>query len=289
MNLATESRAARRGGGIASGSAAAAGRFALRAARAAGPGLVSLAGGAAILVALWQLAAMAVGPDLPGPFATSDTLWRLVSNPFFDNGPNDKGIGLQLFASLQRVFIGFLAGTAVAIPLGVLLGSSRIVRRVVDPVVQVLRPVSPLAWFPIGLVALSSAPHAAIFVVFITSLWPTVLNTAFGVSTVPQSHKDVARVFEFSRSRYLMKVVLPHSLPHILVGLRLSMGIAWLVIVAAEMLSGGTGIGFYIWDSWNALNLEQVLSAILIIGVVGLLLDQAFALIGRRAGYTEVA
>jgi nitrate/nitrite transport system permease protein len=288
MNIATESRATPRGIPSA-GRANAIGRGALRAARAASPALLSLGGGAVVLAALWQLASMAVGPDLPGPVATSDTLWRLLSNPFFDNGPNDKGIGLQLLASLQRVAIGFLAGSAVAIPLGVVLGSSRIVRRVFDPVVQVLRPVSPLAWFPIGLVALSSAPHAAIFVVFITSLWPTVLNTAFGVSTVPQAHKDVARVFEFSRSRYLMKVVLPHSLPHILVGLRLSMGIAWLVIVAAEMLSGGTGIGFYIWDSWNALNLEQVLSAILIIGVVGLLLDQAFALIGRWAAYTEVA
>lgn len=289
MNIATESRASR--GRLAPGSPRIAGvaTSALRLGARAMPGILSLLGGAVALVAVWQLAAMAVGTDLPGPFATADTFWRLVSNPFFDNGPNDKGIGLQLFASLQRVFLGFAAGTAVAIPLGIVLGSSRIVQRIVDPVVQVLRPVSPLAWFPIGLVALSSAPHAAIFVVFITSLWPTVINTAFGVSTVPQAHKDVARVFEFSRWRYLMKVVLPHSLPHILVGLRLSMGIAWLVIVAAEMLSGGTGIGFYIWDSWNALNLEQVLSAILIIGVVGLVLDQVFALIGRLAAYTEVA
>lgn len=289
MNLATESRATPAlpvtNGLRARGLAAAGLRLGARVA----PGALSLLGGAAVLLAVWQAAAMAVGQDLPGPLATRDTFWRLVSNPFFDNGPNDKGIGLQLLASLQRVFIGFAAGTAVAIPLGIVLGGSRLVRRVVDPVVQVLRPVSPLAWFPIGLVALSSAPHAAVFVVFITSLWPTVINTAFGVSTVPQAHKDVARVFEFSRSRYLTKVVLPHSLPHILVGLRLSMGIAWLVIVAAEMLSGGTGIGFYIWDSWNALNLEQVLSAILIIGVVGLILDQGFALIGRLAAYTEVA
>lgn len=288
MSIATESRPTRRGLSFGSSSLAARSRRVLRASARIAPGALSFAGGLLVLIALWQLAATAVGKDLPGPVATSDTFWRLVSNPFFDNGPNDKGIGLQLFASLERVFLGFLAGSAVAIPLGVALGSSRVIRGVFDPVVQVLRPVSPLAWFPIGLVALSSAPHAAVFVVFITSLWPTVINTAFGVSTVPQAHKDVARVFEFSRSRYLMKVVLPHSLPHILVGLRLSMGIAWLVIVAAEMLSGGTGIGFYIWDSWNALNLEQVLSAILIIGVVGLLLDQAFALIGRWAAYTEV-
>ena len=251
------------------------------------PELASLVGGAVLLGLLWQAATIAVGDDLPGPASTMQTFWRLVTDPFFDNGPNDKGIGLQLYASLQRVFIGFAAGTLVAIPLGVMLGASRLVRAVVDPIVQVLRPVSPLAWFPIGLVALQSAPNAAVFVVFITSLWPTVINTAFGVSTVPQAHKDVARVFQFSRWRYLTRVVVPHSLPHMLVGLRLSMGIAWLVIVAAEMLSGGTGIGFYVWDSWNALNLEQVISAILIIGIVGLLLDRLFALAGRRFVYAE--
>jgi nitrate/nitrite transport system permease protein len=251
--------------------------------------MVSLAGAALVLALIWQLAATLTGNELPGPVATMDTFWRLVSNPFYDNGPNDKGIGLQLFASLKRVFIGFAAGSAVAVPLGVLLGSSRLTQRVLDPIVEVLRPVSPLAWFPIGMVALQSAPQAAIFVVFITSLWPTVINTAFGVRSIPQSHKDVARVFEFSRSRYLMKVVLPHSLPHILVGLRLSMGIAWLVIVAAEMLSGSTGIGFYVWDSWNASSIEQILSAILIIGIVGLVLDRAFAFVGRRFEYTEVS
>jgi nitrate/nitrite transport system permease protein len=253
-----------------------------------GIGALSLVGSAIVLVALWQAAVMAVGESLPGPRATSATLWAMLSDPFYDRGPNDKGIGLQLFASLRRVFLGFALGTVVAVPLGVLLGGSRIARRVIDPIVQVLRPVSPLAWFPLGLVALSSAPYAAVFVVFITSLWPTVVNTAFGVSTVPQSHRDVARVFEFSPARYLTKVVVPHSLPHILVGLRLSMGVAWLVIVAAEMLSGGTGIGFYVWDSWNALNLQQVISAILLIGIVGLILDRGFALIARRFAFAEV-
>ena len=288
MSIATESRGqARRRPGIAS--LPAMGAMARRRALSIAAGVLSLAGAIVVLGLIWQLAAMAVGKDLPGPFTTMDTFWRLVSHPFYDNGPNDKGIGLQLYASLRRVFLGFAAGTAVAIPLGIVLGTSRLVRRVVDPIVQVLRPVSPLAWFPIGLVALSSAPQAAVFVVFITSLWPTVINTAFGVSAIPQAHKDVARVFEFSRSRYLMKVVLPHSLPHILVGLRLSMGIAWLVIVAAEMLSGGTGIGFFVWDSWNALNLEQVLSAILIIGIVGLVLDRIFAFIGSRFEYAEVS
>jgi nitrate/nitrite transport system permease protein len=249
---------------------------------------VSLLGAALILAAIWS-AASAYQKELPGPIATSETLWNLVSNPFYNNGPNDKGIGLQLWASLQRVFVGFGIGTAIALPLGILLGANAVVRRFFDPVVQVLRPVSPLAWFPIGLVALQSAPHAAIFVVAITSLWPTVINTAMGVGSIPQAHRDVARVFRFNQWKYLTRIVIPHSLPYIVTGLRLSMGTAWLVIVAAEMLSGGTGIGFYVWDSWNALNLEQVMSAILLIGAVGLLLDRGFGLLAKRFTYAEVA
>ena len=254
--------------------------------RAGMHGAISLLGAALILGAIWQLASLYQG-DLPGPAATMGTFWGLVSDPFYDNGPNDKGIGFQLAASLKRVFIGFGLASAAAIPLGILIGANRTVRRFSDPIVQVLRPVSPLAWFPIGLVALQSAPQAAIFVVFICSLWPTVLNTAYGVSTIPESHRRVAKVFNFGQWKYLTKVVLPHSLPHIFNGLRLSMGIAWLVIVAAEMLSGGTGIGFYVWDSWNALNLEQVLSAILIIGIVGLLLDRVFAMAAAHYAYPE--
>ncbi len=250
-------------------------------------GVVSLGGAALLLGAVWALAS-AWQQDLPGPIATMGTFWDLVSDPFYDNGPNDKGIGLQLIASLRRVMTGFVLASAVAIPMGVLLGVSPLFRRFFDPVVQVLRPVSPLAWFPIGLVALQSAPQASIFVVFICALWPTVINTSFGVASVPQSNKDVARVFQFNGWRYLTRVVLPHSLPHIITGLRLSMGIAWLVIVAAEMLSGGTGIGSYVWESWNALDLEKVISAILIIGLVGLALDRVFALAAARFSYPEV-
>lgn len=263
-----------------------------RAAKQAGStvlaGSLSLLGAAVLLGLAWEAAAV-WQPELPGPIATMGTFWGLVSDPFYDNGPNDKGVGIQLLASLGRVFKGFLLASAVAIPLGILLGANSLFRRLFDPVVQVLRPVSPLAWFPIGLVALQSAPDAAIFVVFICSLWPTVINTAMGVSSIPESHKNVARVFQFDQWKYLTRIVLPHSLPYIITGLRLSMGIAWLVIVAAEMLSGGTGIGFYVWDSWNALNLEQVLSAILLIGLVGLVLDRIFAFIASRFSYTEVA
>lgn len=250
-------------------------------------GALSLAGAALILGALWQAASMALD-DLPTPLATLAVLGQMLADPFYDRGPNDKGIGLQLFASLKRVFLGFTLASLVAVPLGVVLGVSPVVRRVIDPIVQVLRPVSPLAWFPLGLVALQSAPHAAVFVVFITSLWPTVVNTAVGVASVPKSYRDMARVFEFSSAQYVTRVLLPYSLPYILTGLRLSMGIAWLVIVAAEMLSGGTGIGFFVWDAWNALSLERVVSAILIIGVVGLLLDRAFGFVAAQFQYAEV-
>ena len=250
-------------------------------------GLLSVAGAALVLGVIWQLASVFSGKDLPGPVPTLKVFWTMVSNPFYDNGPNDKGIGIQLAASLRRVGIGFGLGSLVAIPLGIVIGANSIARRVLDPVIQVLRPISPLAWFPIGLAVMHSAPNATVFIVFITCLWPTVINTAFGVSSVPKEHLNVARVFRFSRIKTLGRVVLPHSLPYIFTGLRLSMGIAWLVIVAGEMLSGSKGIGWFVWDSWNALSLEKVMSAVLIIGLVGLLLDQAFQLIVRRFSYTE--
>ena len=250
-----------------------------------GRGLLELAGAMAILLALWLVAAAVAGRDLPGPADTLRTFWGLVTDPFYDRGPNDKGIALQLASSLGRVFAGFALGALVAIPLGFLMGASPLWQRVLNPIVQVLRPVSPLAWFPIGLAAMHSAPTATIFVIFITSLWPTAINTAFGVANIPEDHKNVARVFRFSRWKYLSKVLLPYSLPYILTGLRLSMGIAWMVIVAAEMLSGGSGIGFFVWDSWNALSLERVISAIVLIGVMGLVLDRLFDLVQKGVAY----
>lgn len=259
-----------------------------RAARASLAAAVSLAGAALILGALWQLAASWQGA-LPGPLATADTFWSLVRDPFYDNGPNDQGIGLQLAASLRRVFTGFLLASAVAIPAGIIMGSSPFVRRFTDPVVELLRPVSPLAWFPIGLVALQSQPQAGIFVVFICSVWPTLINTAVGVRSIPQTYRDTAQVFQFDRWRYLVRVVVPYALPYVITGLRLSMGIAWMVIVAAEMLAGSSGIGFFVWDSWNALDLERVLSAIILIGLAGLALDRAFGFIASRFTYPEVA
>ncbi len=256
--------------------------------RAIASGLISVSCGILMLAIGGMAASFLSQGHLPTPAETFTVLWDMLSNPFYNRGPNDKGIGLQLFASLQRVFAGFALGSVAAIPLGVILGTSPLGRRFLDPVVQILRPVSPLAWFPIGLATFQAAGSATIFMIFITSLWPTVINTAFGVRSVPEDYKNVARVFQFSRWKYLSKVLLPYSIPHILTGLRLSMGIAWLVIVAGEMLSGGTGIGFFIWDSWNALSLQRVMSAILLIGVVGLLLDRGFGYLVQRFSYAEV-
>lgn len=245
--------------------------------------------GVAGLIAVWAAVSAFVAEDLPGPTATWSIFRDMVTDPFYDNGPNDKGIGLQLFASLQRVAIGFSVGTLIAIPLGVLIGINPVLHRIVDPVIQILRPVSPLAWFPIGLVIFQSTNDAAVYIICVTSLWPTVINTAFGAGSIPAAHKNVARVFQFSKMQYFFKVVLPYSLPHMLTGMRLSMGVAWMVIVAAEMLSGGTGIGFFVWDSWNSLSLERVISAIVLIGLVGVVLDRVFAYAAARFSYGETA
>jgi nitrate/nitrite transport system permease protein len=242
--------------------------------------------GFAILLGIWAVVS-GVSQSLPGPFTTLKTLAQMLADPFYDNGPNDKGIGIQLISSIGRVFAGFALGSLVAIPVGVLMGASSTCRRLFNPLVQLLRPVSPLAWFPIGLAVFKHAGQATIFVIFITSLWPTLINTAFGVGSLPDDHRNVARAFAFSRGRYLRRILIPFSLPHILTGLRLSLGIAWVVIVAGEMLSGGIGIGFFVWDSWNALSLERVMSAILLIGLIGLLLDRGFDFIARKVSYAS--
>jgi nitrate/nitrite transport system permease protein len=263
------------------------GRVAARV-RSVAPTLGWGAVGGGVLVGIWALAAVK-SPDLPTPAEGWAALTHLLASPFHDNGPNDKGIGLQLFISLQRVFSGFGLAALVGIPLGMLIGSSRRVWQAANPVVQLLRPVSPLAWFPIGLVVLKNAPHAAVFVIFITALWPTVINTAAGAASVPRDHRNVARVFQFSRLRYIRHVLIPHSLPSVVTGLRLSMGVAWMVIVAVEMLSGGTGIGFFVWNSYNGANLAEVMAAILLIGAVGLTLDAAFLRVARKVELPEVA
>jgi nitrate/nitrite transport system permease protein len=243
------------------------------------------AAGFALLLGLWYLLSLATAGALPGPLATLTVFWELIRDPFYDYGPNDKGIALQLLSSLGKVFLGFGLGSLVAIPVGMAMGASAFCRKMFYPIVQLLKPVSPLAWFPIGLAVFQSAGTATIFIIFITSLWSTLINTAFGVSSIPSDHKNVAKAFGFSTWRYITKILIPYSLPHMITGLRLSISVAWLVIVAGEMLSGGLGIGFFVWDSWNALSLEKVICGILIIGLVGLLLDKGFALIEKRFSY----
>ena len=241
-------------------------------------GLVFFAG-------FWSLVSYFTEQALPGPVATLTVLKEMLSDPFYDYGPNDKGIGLQLFTSIKTVLSGFLIGSLFAIPIGILMGASTICKQIFYPIVQLLKPVSPLAWFPIGLVVFKDTGMATIFIVFITSLWSTLINNYFGVGSIPQDHKNVAKAFGFSKMRYLTKILIPYSLPHIITGLRLSISVAWLVIVAGEMLSGGAGIGFFVWDSWNALSLEKVISAIIIIGLVGLLFDRIFTYIEHKVAY----
>ena len=243
--------------------------------------------GVTVVLGLWHLAALR-SPDLPTPAEGLGELWALVGDPFYDNGPNDKGIGLQLAISLQRVFTGFALAALVGVPLGLFIGASRRAWQAVNPLVQVLRPVSPLAWFPILLTVLRDAGKAAVFVVFITALWPTVVNTAAGVAGVPLDHRNVARVYRFGRLAFVRHVLLPDSLPSIVTGLRLSMGIGWMVIVAAEMLSGGAGIGFFVWNSYNASDLSAVIAAIVLVGAVGYTLDALFLRLGRRFSTEEV-
>ena len=247
--------------------------------------LAFTAGSLGIIVGVWMIVRAFVGTDLPSPTATVIVFWELIKNPFHYGGPNDQGVGLLLLSSLQRVGLGWFLGAIVAVPLGILMGSVKFIHRLVNPIVQVLRPVSPLAWYPLALVAIKSAPNALVFVIFITSLWPTVINTYFGVAAVPKDFQNVAKVFNFSSDRYVRRVLLPFALPHIVTGLRVSLGIAWMVIVAAEMLSGASGIGFFAWDSYNALSYEKVISAIALIGLTGLLFDKGFDWLSRKVSY----
>ena len=210
-----------------------------------------------------------------------------LASPFYDNGPNDKGIGLQLAYSLGRVALGFGLAALVAIPLGFLIGMSPLVYRALDPFIQVLKPISPLAWMPLALYTIKDSNISGIFVIFICSVWPMLLNTAFGVAGVRREWLNVARTLEVKPLRRAFEVILPAAAPTILTGMRISMGIAWLVIVAAEMLVGGTGIGYFVWNEWNNLSLPNVIFAILMIGVVGMLLDLMFARLQKAVTYVD--
>lgn len=237
--------------------------------------------GFGLLVGLWALGT-ARGGDFPTPAATFDAAVKLFADPFHDNGPNDQGLGWNILFSLQRVGIGFGLAALVGIPLGFLIGRFDFLGRMVNPLISLLRPVSPLAWLPIGLLVFKAANPAAIWTLFICSIWPMVINTAIGVQRVPQDYLNVARVLNLSEWKVITRILLPSVLPYMLTGVRLSVGTAWLVIVAAEMLTGGTGIGFWVWDEWNNLNVEHILVAIFVIGIVGLLLDLLLVGITQR-------
>jgi nitrate/nitrite transport system permease protein len=224
---------------------------------------------------------------MPGPLEVGAKLWEQLRRPFYDNGPNDKGVGIQLAYSLGRVLIGYLLAIAVAVPIGFLVGMSPLMSKTLDPFIQVLKPISPLAWMPLALYTIKDSSLSAIFVIFICSLWPTLINTAFGVASVRKEWLNVAKTLEVGTFRRAFTIILPAAAPTILTGMRISIGIAWLVIVAAEMLVGGTGIGYFVWNEWNNLSISSVITAILIIGVVGMLLDQVLALVTRLVTFPE--
>lgn len=224
---------------------------------------------------------------LPTPAQIGATLWKQARDPFYDNGPNDKGIGIQIAYSLVRVMSGFLLAALVAIPLGFLIGTSPLIYRALNPFIQILKPISPLAWMPLALYTIKDSATSSIFVIFICSIWPMLINTAHGVASVRRDWLNVAKTLEVGIFRKAFLVMLPAAAPTILTGMRISMGIAWLVIVAAEMLVGGTGIGYFVWNEWNNLSLTNVIFAILMIGVVGMLLDMAFGILQRAVTYVE--
>ncbi len=223
----------------------------------------------------------------PTPAEVGKKIWGHLTNPFYDKGPNDKGIGIQLAFSIARVLTGFLLAALVAIPIGFLIGMSPLVYRALDPFIQVLKPISPLAWMPLALFTLQDSSVSAIFVIFICSMWPMLINTAFGVASVRREWLNVAKTLEVGPIRKAFRVILPAAAPTIMTGMRISIGIAWLVIVAAEMLVGGTGIGYFVWNEWNNLSLTNVIFAILVIGVVGMLLDLLFGRLQKLVTYVE--
>jgi nitrate/nitrite transport system permease protein len=223
----------------------------------------------------------------PGPLDVGAKLVEHLSDPFFDRGANDKGIGIQLAWSVSRVALGFGLAALVAIPLGFLIGMSRLFFQALDPFIQVLKPISPLAWMPLALFTLKDSNVSAVFVIFICSIWPMLINTAFGVASVRKEWIEVTRTLEVSPLRKALLVILPAAAPTIMTGMRISIGIAWLVIVAAEMLVGGTGIGYFVWNEWNNLSIANILVAVLMIGFIGMLLDLCFARLQRAVTYKD--
>ena len=243
--------------------------------------------GIGLLILIWEIIAVKTS-SFPSPWLTLQEAIKLFSDPFYQKGPNDQGIGWNIFASLKRVAVGFGLAAAVGIPLGFLIGRFKFLSGMFNPIISLLKPVSPLAWLPIGLLVFKAAHPAAIWAIFICSIWPMVINTAIGVQRVPQDYMNVARVLNLSEWKIITRILFPSVLPYMLTGVRLAIGTAWLVIVAAEMLTGGVGIGFWVWDEWNNLNVPHIIIAIVVIGLVGLILEQVLVSIARAFTYEDV-
>lgn len=242
------------------------------------PPLVALA----LLVGVWQVLCSLPGAALPPPTKVVADTWELIAHPFFDNGGTDKGLFWHLAASLQRVAVGFALAAVGGVLLGVLIGQSSLAYRGLDPIFQVLRTVPPLAWLPISLAAFRNADPSAIFVIFITAVWPIILNTAVGIRQIPQDYRNVARVIRLSGPEYFFKIMLPATVPYMFTGLRIGIGLSWLAIIAAEMLIGGVGIGFFIWDAWNSSLMSEIILALVYVGVVGFILDRLIGAVAAR-------
>ena len=244
--------------------------------------------GLALLLGIWALVSLTSGSSIPSPAATWAQALQIFSDPFYRKGPNDQGVGWNVLMSLERVALGFGLAAAVGIPAGFLIGRFEFLSRMCNPLISLLRPVSPLAWLPIGLLVFKGANPAAIWTIFICSIWPMVINTAVGVQRVPADYMNVARVLQLSEWKILTRILFPATLPYMLTGVRLAVGTAWLVIVAAEMLTGGVGIGFWVWDEWNNLNVKNIIIAIFVIGIVGLVLEFALIKLASLFTYEEV-
>ncbi|WP_013323926.1 nitrate ABC transporter permease [Gloeothece verrucosa] len=235
-----------------------------------------------IFLTIWQILCSGENPNLPSPLTVLKETWNpLIINPFYDNGGTDKGLFWQILASLQRVGIGFSLAALVGISVGVLIGASPLMYDALDPIFQVLRTIPPLAWLPISLAAFRQSDPSAIFVIFITAIWPIIINTTVGVQQIPQDYRNVSRVLQLSKIEYFFNILIPSAVPYIFTGLRIGIGLSWLAIVAAEMLVGGVGIGFFIWDAYNSSRLGQIILALIYVGVVGLLLDRMVGFIGN--------
>lgn len=235
----------------------------------------------AVMVGLWEVLCSAPDASLPPPSRVVTETWELIVDPFYDHGGIDKGLFWHIYASLKRVALGYFLAAIAGIALGVLVGSSKLATRALDPIFQVLRTIPPLAWLPLSLAAFRDGQPSAIFVIFITAVWPVIINTAVGIRNIPQDYQNVAKVLRLNRGEYFAAIMLPAAAPFIFTGLRIGVGLSWLAIVAGEMLIGGVGIGFFIWDSWNSSRISDIIIALIYVGLVGLLLDRAIAFLGR--------